>query len=94
MIWAGHITGMGEKRNTYGLLVRKPEGKSPFRRPRHRPVDNIKINLGGQMEYYGLDWCASEQGQVERSCECGNEPLGSIKCWECIGWMHNWWPLK
>jgi hypothetical protein len=32
--WAGHIAGMGEKRNAYGILVGKPEGNSPLRRPR------------------------------------------------------------
>jgi hypothetical protein len=32
---------MGELRNAYRILVGKPEGK----RPRHRWVDNIKINL-------------------------------------------------
>jgi hypothetical protein len=30
---------------------------------------------------------------VESSCEFGNEPLGSVKCWETIEWLHNWWPL-
>jgi hypothetical protein len=27
MRWAGHVARMGEKRNTYRLLVGKPEGK-------------------------------------------------------------------
>jgi hypothetical protein len=27
MRWAGYVARMGEKRNTYRLLVRKPEGK-------------------------------------------------------------------
>jgi hypothetical protein len=31
---------------------------------------------------------------VQGSCECGNEPLGSIKCWETIEWQHNFWPLE
>jgi hypothetical protein len=22
------------------------------------------------------------------------EPSGSIKCWETIKWLHNWWPLE
>jgi hypothetical protein len=28
MRWAGHVARMGEKRNKYQLLVRKPEGKT------------------------------------------------------------------
>jgi hypothetical protein len=27
---------------------------------------------------------------VEGSCEYGNEPSGSIKCWEFLEWLHNW----
>jgi hypothetical protein len=26
---------------------------------------------------------------VESSCEFGNEPLGSIKCWETTEWPNN-----
>jgi hypothetical protein len=37
---------MGEKKNAYRLLVRKPEGKRLLGRPRLRWVDNIKIDLG------------------------------------------------
>jgi hypothetical protein len=44
--WAGHLAQMGEKRNAYRLLVEKPEGKRPLRRPRCRWVDNIKMDLG------------------------------------------------
>jgi hypothetical protein len=32
--WAGHIACMGEMRNEYNILVEKPEGKRPLRRPR------------------------------------------------------------
>jgi hypothetical protein len=35
---------MGEMRNAYKILVRKPEGKRPLRRPRHR-WNNIRLNL-------------------------------------------------
>jgi hypothetical protein len=45
MRWLGHITRMGEKRNAYKILVRKPEGKTPLGRPRRRWVDNIKMDL-------------------------------------------------
>ena len=36
MRWAGHIARMGERRVAYRVLVRKPEGKRPFKRPRRR----------------------------------------------------------
>jgi hypothetical protein len=36
---------MGEKRNVYRLLVRKPDGKRPLGRPRRRWIDNIKMDL-------------------------------------------------
>jgi hypothetical protein len=45
MRWAGHVARMGEKRNAYRLLVGKPEGNRPLGRPRHRWVDNIRIDL-------------------------------------------------
>jgi hypothetical protein len=28
------------------------------------------------------------------SCEHGDEPSGSIKCWEVLQWLHNWRLLK
>jgi hypothetical protein len=37
---------MGEMKNAYTILVRKPEGQNPFGRPRHRWEDNMRINLG------------------------------------------------
>jgi hypothetical protein len=45
----------GEKRNAYRILVRKPEGKRPLRRPRHRWVDNIKIDPR-KIGLGGMDW--------------------------------------
>jgi hypothetical protein len=36
------------------------------------------------MGWYGLDQSGSVKGPVEGSCECGNEPLASIKCWEVL----------
>jgi hypothetical protein len=52
--WAQHVTGMGEKRNAYRLLVRKPEGNRPLGRPRSRWVDNIKWIL--EVRWGGMDW--------------------------------------
>jgi hypothetical protein len=45
MRWAGHVARMGNKRNAYRILVGKPEGKRPLRRPRRRWVDSIKMDL-------------------------------------------------
>jgi hypothetical protein len=50
---------MGEKRNVYRLLVGKPEGKRPLRRPRRGWIDNINMDLierglGVCVEWIGL----------------------------------------
>jgi hypothetical protein len=52
---AGHVTRMGEKRNAYGILVGKPEGKQPLGRLRSRWVGNIKIDLR-EIGWNGMDW--------------------------------------
>jgi hypothetical protein len=36
MRWAGHAARMAEERGVYRVLVEKPEGKGPLRRPRRR----------------------------------------------------------
>jgi hypothetical protein len=53
MRWAGHVAGMGVKRNAYRILVGKPEGKRPLGRPRCRWVDNIKMDLKRDR----MGWC-------------------------------------
>jgi hypothetical protein len=55
MRWAGHVARMGEKRNAYRILVEKPEGKRPLRRPRRRWMDNIKIDLR-EIGWDSMDW--------------------------------------
>jgi hypothetical protein len=45
MRWTGHVARIGEKNNVYRLLVGMPEGKRPLGRPRHRWIDNIKMDL-------------------------------------------------
>jgi hypothetical protein len=45
MRWAWHVARMGEKRDSYRILVGKPGGKRLLGRPRRRCVDNIKMNL-------------------------------------------------
>jgi hypothetical protein len=53
--WAGHVARMGEKRNAYRILMRKPEGKRPLGRPKRRLVNNIKMGLR-QIGSVGMDW--------------------------------------
>jgi hypothetical protein len=45
MRWVVHVARMTEKRNAYRLLVGKPKGNRPLRRPRRRWVDNIRMDL-------------------------------------------------
>jgi hypothetical protein len=47
----------GEKRNAYRILVGKPEGKERIGRPRHRCVDNTKMDLRWDgVVWTGLIW--------------------------------------
>jgi hypothetical protein len=50
-----HVARLEEKRNAYSILVGKPEGKIPLGRPRHRWVDNIKMNVR-LIGWSGMDW--------------------------------------
>ena len=43
--WAGHVARMEEGRGVHRVLVGKPEGKRPLRRPRRRWKDHIKMDL-------------------------------------------------
>jgi hypothetical protein len=42
----------------------------------------------------GVDWIdLSQDSNKWRARDCGNETSGSIKCWETIEGLHNWWTL-
>jgi hypothetical protein len=58
--WAGYVAGMREKRTTYRLLVRKPEGRRPLDKPRHGWLDNIKMDLV-PIEWGRVDWTGLAQ---------------------------------
>jgi hypothetical protein len=51
-------------------------------RPRRRWIDNIKMDLL-EIGLCVVDWIGLVQDRYRySSCERGNEPSGSIKCWE------------
>jgi len=56
--WAGHVACMGEERGVYKILLGKLEGRRPLGRPRHRWMDNIRMDLQevgcGYMDWIGL----------------------------------------
>jgi hypothetical protein len=80
MRWAGHAARLGEKRNTYRILVGMLEGKRPLGRPRCRWVDNIKMNLR-ETGWDGGDWIELAQNRDQ---------------WRALVnmVMSNWWHLK
>jgi hypothetical protein len=60
MRWAGHVARMGEERNVYRLLMRKPEGKRPLERPRRRWEDGIRMDLR-ETDWGSVDWIQMAQ---------------------------------
>jgi hypothetical protein len=90
MRWAGHLARMGEKKNAYSLLIGKPEGKRLLGRPRHRCVDNIRMDLG-EVGWGDADWIDLAQDRNRRRALMNLElnlrlQKNSIKCWETIEW--------
>ena len=76
---------MWERRDVYRVLVGKPEGKRPLWRPRRRWEDYIKMDLK-EVECGVIDWIelAQDRDRWRALVECGNEPLGSMKCGELL----------
>ena len=52
---AGHVARTVEMRGLYIVLVGKPEGKRPLGRPRHRWLENIKMDLR-EVVCGSMDW--------------------------------------
>ena len=55
MRWAGNVARMRERRRVHRVLVVKPEGNRPLRRPRRRWEDTIKMDLQ-EVGCGGMDW--------------------------------------
>jgi hypothetical protein len=54
---------MGEGRGVYRVLVRRPGGKRPLERPKHRREDNIKMDL--EIGITGANWIRLAQYRVQ-----------------------------
>jgi hypothetical protein len=76
---------MGEKRDSYRILVGRPEGRRPLGRPRGRWEDNIKMDLQ-EMGWGGMDWIELAQDR-DRWWALVNVVMNlrsSIKCREFL----------
>ena len=62
MRWAGHVASMGERRGVYRVLVRKPDGKRPLGRSRHRWDYNITMDLL-EVRRWSMYWIELAQGK-------------------------------
>ena len=74
--WVGHIARMEEGWSVFKILTGTPTGKRPFRRPRHRCKDKIRMDIK-EIGIHTRNWVYSTQdkGLLESPCECGIEPL-------------------
>jgi hypothetical protein len=67
------------------ILVGKPEGKGPLRRPGRKWFIILKCiftKWDGGMDWIDL---AQNRDGWRGSCECSNEPSCSIRCREILG---------
>ena len=77
-------TRNGESRGIYKVLLGNPNGKDHFQ---DSSIDgqiilrwSLRIGILG----HGLDRSGSGWGQVVGTCDCGNEPSGSINSGEFL----------
>jgi hypothetical protein len=55
MRWKGHLARKGDTRGSYRVLVGRPEGKKPLRRPRRRWENNIETDVQ-EVRWGGMNW--------------------------------------
>jgi hypothetical protein len=55
MRWTGHVARMAKKRNSYRVLVEKPEGMKPLGKPSCRWEDNVKVDFK-KIGWGVMDW--------------------------------------
>ena len=85
MRWAGHLARMGEKGEAYtgfwwgNLRERDHLGDAGVD---GRIILRLIFRKWDVEVWTGSSWLS--KGQVAGTCECGNEPSGSIKCGEFL----------
>lgn len=60
MRWAGHVSHMGHKRNSFRVFVGKSEINKPLENLRDRPSYNTKTNLT-EIGWESLEWISLVQ---------------------------------
>jgi hypothetical protein len=93
--WEVHVARLGEKRNTYRILVGKPGGKNPLGKPRHMSEGNIKMHLR-EIGLSDMDWI--DLGQDRNKWRAFVNAVMNhevpIKCWEIFEQLSDWRLLK
>ena len=80
--WAGHVARMEQRRDKYKVLVGNLSEGDHLEDPGVDRRIILKWIFDKWDERHGLNRSVSGQGQVGCCCDCGNEPLSSIKCRE------------
>jgi hypothetical protein len=77
---------MGDRTGAYRVLLGRPKEWRPLGSPRLRWKENIVMNLQ-EVGWRSMDWIdvAQDRDRWGGSCDCCNEPSGSIKCRELLG---------
>ena len=82
MRWAGHVASMGTGEVHTGFWLGNLREREHFEDLGVDGRIKLKCIFRKWDGRHGLDLSGSGLGQVVGSCECGNEPSGSIKCGE------------
>jgi len=69
MKWARHVAHREDMRTVNKILVRKPTGKRPLRRPRHRWKDNIRMYVR-KIGWKGVKWIHLAHYRDQRRLLC------------------------
>jgi hypothetical protein len=90
MRWVGHVARMEESEVRTGCCWGNVRKGNHLGDPGVGGRIILKWISKQWDEGHGLDWASSGYGQMAGSCECGNEPPGSIKCGGGGNFLTSW----